>query len=73
LSTSTAERQWVLGYVTSADAWGPWPIGTLSNGDNTGLLAWVDMYCQAHPLDDIAKAAEKLVAALFDQAKASRK
>ncbi len=41
--------------------------------DAIRLLAWVDMYCQAHPLDDIAKAAEKLVAALFDQAKASRK
>lgn len=59
--------QWVAGYLsgvnterTSSD----FLVGT----DFDGLMAWVDNYCQSHPLDAVGVAAAKLVIELRSRA-----
>jgi hypothetical protein len=59
--------QWVAGYLsgvnterTSSD----FLVGT----DFDGLMAWVDNYCQSHPLDAVGIAAAKLVIELRSRA-----
>ena len=57
-------RMWVRGYVTSFNVWvlqsGNVPQGT----DNNGILAWVDNYCAANPLNDVETAARALLVEL---------
>lgn len=59
------ERQWLLGYVTAFNTWGPGDENISSGIDNNGLLAWVDNYCAANPLQTIGNAAEALVVTLY--------
>jgi hypothetical protein len=55
---------WVLGYVTAANVYGD-NDGLLGTGSgSTGMLAWVDQYCAANPLDSIFAASAKLVVEL---------
>jgi hypothetical protein len=59
-----AVQDWVAGYLTAYNEWVA-PDGNISGGtDNDGLAAWIDNYCQLHPLDNVAQAASALVAAL---------
>lgn len=52
---------WVLGYVTAANVYGD-NDGLLGTGSgSTGMLAWVDQYCAANPLDTVLTASAKLV------------
>ena len=52
---------WVVGFVSGAAYASP---KTLRETDSEGIAAWMDSYCQAHPLDSIANAAGALVVAL---------
>lgn len=53
-------KNWVTGYLTAynefVDARGDATHGV----DQDGLYAWLDTYCAAHPLDDLAKATREL-------------
>lgn len=52
---------WVLGYVTAANMYGD-NDGLLGTGSGaTGMLAWVDQYCAANPLDSVLTASSKLI------------
>jgi hypothetical protein len=60
-------QAWVLGYVTRAnyDGASTGANANLTAGtDYEGLYAWIDNYCRANPLKNIANAAENLVATL---------
>jgi len=55
---------WVLGYLTAYDRYAS-KNGDLGGGvDNNAVAAWVDTYCAAHPLDNLATAAGHLIDAL---------
>jgi hypothetical protein len=64
-SGSFAEDQWVLGYVTSFNAWGSGTNNASGDSDNTGLLEWVNNYCAQYPLNTISQASAALMVALY--------
>ena len=61
---ATADMFWIQGFITAYNHYAA-PDGNITAGiDSEGIAAWVDNYCQAHPLDDLAVAAAALVAEL---------
>ena len=60
-----AQNQWLLGYVTSFNAWSPGTSNASGDTDNAGLLEWVNNYCSQHPLNSISDAAAALMLALY--------
>jgi hypothetical protein len=64
-SSHLVMQSWVLGFVSAYNVYGPDSSGNLTAGtDSNGLFAWVDNYCQTHPLDSLAQAADQLVITL---------
>jgi len=56
---------WVLGYVSGRNRYAVGIDTHLGAGTSaTSLLAWIDQYCTANPLDPISRAAHGLVAEL---------
>jgi hypothetical protein len=64
-SSSFPEDQWVLGYVTSFNAWNDGTSNISGDTDNTGLLEWVSNYCAQYPLNSISQASASLMVALY--------
>ena len=57
------DLSWVLGFITAFNAYGLFVDKDVALGTNSdGLAAWIDNYCRAHPRENIAKAAERLIA-----------
>lgn len=54
---------WLLGYLSGI------AVGTgkefLSGTDNSAINAWMDKYCQAHPLKDLSSGGSALAAELL--------
>ena len=66
---------WVAGFLSGANsilAGSEYHIDTLEHAsaetDVQGLWAWIDNYCQAHPLDAVAQAADALGGELIRRA-----
>jgi hypothetical protein len=59
---------WVLGFLSGANANRVGP-DFLEQTNPAGILAWMNSYCQGHPLDKIVNAAEKLQNELKARAK----
>jgi hypothetical protein len=58
--------QWVLGYVSAANRFLLTHDGDVAkNTDNAALLAWLDNYCSAHPLDNLNVASGRLILELI--------
>jgi hypothetical protein len=59
---------WMLGYVTAYGRYG-WSLSSnvAADTDNIGLVAWMDNYCAAHPLEEIEDAAHALVLELGER------
>jgi hypothetical protein len=57
------EENWVNGYLTGRQEDGP---GLTANqtGDLAGRNAWIDQYCQGHPIDSLLEASRALLRAL---------
>jgi hypothetical protein len=55
-------QAWILGYLSGANIWSGSPDfpDILRETDNDSLFAWIDNYCQAHPLEKVADAANQL-------------
>jgi hypothetical protein len=51
---------WVAGFVSGAG----YESRMLRKTDSAGIVAWMDTYCAAHPLDAISVAAAKLTEGL---------
>jgi hypothetical protein len=69
--TNNTSRQgsWLLGYLSALNVWGV--IGrkdALSGTDAAGLYAWMDRYCQSHPVETIATGAGVLARELDQRA-----
>ena len=68
--TSFTAQAWVLGYLTRANYSGDTSLTAGTDAD--GVFAWIDNFCRANPLKDIADAAEYLVAELQVQARKAK-
>jgi hypothetical protein len=53
-------EQWVAGYLSGVNMTSD-KRDILGDTDGDGVMAWLDNYCQAHPLDKIIKATGSLV------------
>lgn len=69
--SNEGRRQWLLGWVSAYNFYQLQLDGAdISKGtDANGLFAWVDNFCAAHPLDQLATAAIRLVEALQQRSK----
>ena len=54
-----AGDQWVLGFLSGIGFMGDMTIDPLNGMDAQGVWAWIDNYCRANPIDEIADAAGK--------------
>jgi hypothetical protein len=52
---------WVVRFIIGHDSADISSPGFFSKVDAAGMLAWVDNYCRAHPLNNVQRAAEWLV------------
>jgi hypothetical protein len=58
-------NMWILGFVTAVNRYALMIDDNVARGTNAeGLFAWVDNYCRAHPLDNIATATDNLIGEL---------
>jgi hypothetical protein len=58
--------QWVLGFLSGVSMMGaltPKPVKPFNNVDADGVLAWIDNYCRARPLEMIVDAANAFITA----------
>jgi hypothetical protein len=56
--------QWILGFLSGVSYTGNWTkLAPLNGTDADGAFAWIDNYCQAHPLGTVVYAAMEFVAA----------
>ena len=53
---ASPHQQWVLGFLSGLGSAGP--RDPLQGMDAQGVWAWIDNYCQSHPIDRLTKAAE---------------
>lgn len=53
-------HEWVLGFLSGAK-WVRFENGHLTGADPELVWAWIDNYCQDHPLDQISAAIDKFV------------
>jgi hypothetical protein len=59
---SIDERGWLLGFVSSYNAWMLQTDEDVSRStDALGMFAWVTNYCRSHPLDRITDAGMALI------------
>ena len=67
---SAGHGDWLLGYISGANIWGPTAgRDILRNRNAAELIEWVDGYCQEHPDEVSETAARKLVLALGRRAR----
>jgi hypothetical protein len=60
---------WVQGFLTGYNLYGPETPDITRGTDANDVAGWVDDYCVEHPVNNIAGAAEALVAALHEPRK----
>ena len=68
-----AEFAWVTGYLTAFNRMMALDGNVSSQTDSAGMEAWIDGYCQAHPLDDLETATAALIKELNNQKALSRR
>ena len=56
--TAVQSMQWVLGYLSGIGFVGEDGADPLNNVDARGVWAWIDNYCQSHPIDHIVGTAK---------------
>jgi hypothetical protein len=55
------DASWISGFLSGIGYVGEGGADPLKGMDANGVAAWVDNFCRAHPIDDIATAAEAFV------------
>ena len=64
-------NMWVLGFITAFNRYALVTDRNVALGTNAdGMVAWIDNYCRAHPLDSIATTAENLTGELQARSRA---
>jgi hypothetical protein len=61
---ASIDSAWVEGFITAMDTNNPKINRATRATDSDGLAAWIDIYCAAHPLDNLSRASEELALAL---------
>jgi hypothetical protein len=51
------ETNWVVGFLSGVGFMGRGNVNPLDGMDAEGILAWIDNYCRAHPIERIVEAA----------------
>jgi hypothetical protein len=74
-ATAYTLQGWVAGFLSGSNsiiasnpAYGIDTLKEVAQGDAQGLWTWVDNYCQAHPLNSVATAADALGGELIRRA-----
>jgi hypothetical protein len=62
--TDTAYSDWIMGYVSGANAWGRGIANNAKGLPNNSIVLWVKNYCRGHPLENVEAGAEALVVEL---------
>jgi hypothetical protein len=57
------EQAWVLGFLSGVGYMGAPNLDPLQRVDAAAVAAWIDDYCQRHPLEEIVGAAEAFLKA----------
>jgi hypothetical protein len=74
-SLNALDKIWLLGFITGmnslASMVAPRTALAGSNTEEAGLMAWVNNYCRAHPLDSLTTAAASLWVDLNNQQRQS--
>jgi hypothetical protein len=66
------DRAWIFGFISGFNVVF-WPTDSPSEEtDAGGILAWMDTYCRANPLDMMSTAGRELVRQLLDREKNTR-
>jgi len=60
--------QWLQGFLSGYNRYGPQTEDIARGIDGPRLLSWVDNYCRLHPTKDFAGAATALIAEISNQA-----
>jgi hypothetical protein len=55
--SSLQESAWVVGFLSGVGFMGQGRADPLDGMDYDGVIAWVNNYCQGHPIENIAQAA----------------
>lgn len=63
-----ADVSWLNGFLSGYNVWSPEPGTATSATDMRGMVAWIDNYCRAHPLETVGTAATVLVYTLRERA-----
>jgi len=61
--SASGHEQWILGYLSGAADNTSGRVNPLERLDYYAVTAWMDNYCQAHPLDDMLKAGRSFIVA----------
>ena len=64
-SPSMLLQDWVNGYLTGAQNASGRNLTERQSGDLAGRSAFIDLYCQSHPLDSVTRASAALYLALL--------
>jgi hypothetical protein len=71
LPDSAVLQSWVLGYITSVNANLLTSTGDVTAGASPeALFSWIDNYCEAHPLESLARVTSALLDSLLVKNKA---
>jgi hypothetical protein len=57
-------RDWLWGYISGAAQYGRYSPDLLKQTSPVALIVWLKGYCQAHPLENLALASDKLLTEL---------
>jgi hypothetical protein len=60
--------QWVAGFISAFNLYQATTPDVTKDTDINGVLAWIDNYCGAHPLNQISTATVALVRELYQRA-----
>lgn len=66
-------RGWIAGYLTAFNRQTPETYDVLGLTDFDGTLRFIDGYCKAHPLDNLATAMEALTEDLYPRRHRTRR
>jgi hypothetical protein len=62
-----AYMSWVQGFLTAYNVFTEGTHDVTRGVDSDGLAGWIDNYCQQHPLDNLAAAAQQLTTELISR------
>jgi hypothetical protein len=66
-SSIVGQNQWVLAFISAHNPYEGVTPDVMKGIDANGVFAWMDNFCAAHPLDQIATATMALITELSNR------